>query len=119
MINACSPESQPYPALYQKKGGQQAEGGDSAPLLCAIGTSPGVFHLDMESSVQERHRCNGACPDEGDKNNPRGRIPPLCGKTERAGNVQRTFCGDLRDVCQYLKCDYKKGGDRFFSRVCM
>jgi len=26
--------SQPYPGLYQKQQGQQAEGGDSAPLLC-------------------------------------------------------------------------------------
>jgi len=30
---ACSPESQSYPGLDKKKGGQQVEGGDSAPLL--------------------------------------------------------------------------------------
>ena len=31
---ACSPESQPYPGLHQKKHDQQAEGGDAPPLFC-------------------------------------------------------------------------------------
>lgn len=29
---ALRPESQPYPGLHQKKSGQQAEGGEPAPL---------------------------------------------------------------------------------------
>ena len=33
----CSPESQPYPGLCQKKDGQQEEGVDPVPLLCAGG----------------------------------------------------------------------------------
>ena len=32
---------------------QQVEGGDPAPLFCHGETSPGVLHLDVESSVQE------------------------------------------------------------------
>ncbi|PKU47027.1 rna-directed dna polymerase from mobile element jockey-like [Limosa lapponica baueri] len=34
-ICACSPESQPYPGLHQKKCGQQVKGGNSAPVLCS------------------------------------------------------------------------------------
>ncbi|KAJ7409606.1 hypothetical protein WISP_113563 [Willisornis vidua] len=34
----AEPETQPYPELYQKQCGQQAEGGDSPPLTCPCGT---------------------------------------------------------------------------------
>lgn len=47
----CGPESQPYTGLYPKQHGQQVEGGDPAPLFCAVGASPGVPCPDMESSV--------------------------------------------------------------------
>ena len=63
-----SPESQPYAGLHQKQRGQQGEGGDPAPLLCAGEASPGVLHPDVESSVQEGHRPVGAHPEEGHKN---------------------------------------------------
>ena len=66
-----SPESQQYLEPHQKKSGQQVEGGDPAPLLCAGKASPGVPHSDVESSVQERHRPVGACPEEGHRNDPR------------------------------------------------
>jgi len=49
----CSPESQPDPGLHQKKRGQQGEGGDPAPPLCAGEASPGILYPDVESSVQE------------------------------------------------------------------
>jgi len=39
-VSPCSPESQPYPWLHQKKHSQQINGGDPAPLLCADETSP-------------------------------------------------------------------------------
>ena len=48
--------------------GQQDEGGDPAPLLCAGEASPGILRPDMESSVEERHRHVGAHPEEGHKN---------------------------------------------------
>ena len=48
-----SPESQPFPGLHQKQCGQQGEGDDPAPLLCAGEASPGVLRPDVESSVQE------------------------------------------------------------------
>jgi len=66
-----SPESQQYPELHQKRHGQQAEGGDPAPLLCAGETSAIVLYPDAESSVQERHRLVGVHSEEGHKNDPR------------------------------------------------
>jgi len=71
-----SPEGQPYPGLHQKKRGQEVEGGDPAPLLCAGETSPGVLHPNVESSVQDRHEAVGVHPGEGHKNDPRDGKPP-------------------------------------------
>ena len=59
-----------------------------ALLLCAGEASPGVLHPDVESSVQERHKPVGACPEEGYKNNPRDGTPLLQVQDERAGAVQ-------------------------------
>ena len=72
-----SRESQPCPGLHPKKCGQQVEGGDPASLLCAGEASPGVLHPDVESSVQERHRTVGACPEEHHKNDSRDETPLL------------------------------------------
>ncbi|KAK4816544.1 hypothetical protein QYF61_017745 [Mycteria americana] len=65
----CSPESQLYPGLHQKKRGQQVEGGDSAPLLHSGETPPGVLHPALEPSAQETHGSVGVDPEEGHKNN--------------------------------------------------
>ena len=53
------------------------QGGDPAPLLCAGEASPGALHPDVESSVQERHGSVGACPEEGQKYEPRDGTPLL------------------------------------------
>jgi len=73
----CSPESQLYPGLHQKKRGQQGEGGDAAFLLCTVETSSGVLRPDEESSVQGSHGAVGAHPEEGHKNDPGSGTPSL------------------------------------------
>ena len=87
---ACphSPESQLYAGLHPKQRGQQGEGGDPAPLLCAGETSPGVLCPDVEFLVQERHGPVRVCPEEGHTDDPRDGTFPLRGRTERAGAVQ-------------------------------
>ena len=64
-----------YPGLYPKKYGQEVEGGDPTPLVCAGETSPGVLHPDVETSVQERHRPDGVRPEAGHKKVPRDETP--------------------------------------------
>ena len=67
MSQQCS-QKQPYPGYHQKKHGQKVKEGDPDPLFCAAETSHGVLYSVVESSVQERHRPVGVCPDEGHKN---------------------------------------------------
>jgi len=63
-----SPESQLYPGLHQKQGGQQVEGSDSALLLCSGETPPEVLHPALKPSVQEGlHGAIGAGPEEATK----------------------------------------------------
>ena len=76
---ACphSSESQLCPGLHPKQHGQQGEGDDPAPLLCAGEASPGALHPHVEFSVQERHGPVGAQPEEGHQNDPRDGTPLL------------------------------------------
>lgn len=55
-ICTCSSESQSSLGLHQEKHDQQAEGGDSATLLCSCETRPGVQCPVLGSSTQEEHR---------------------------------------------------------------
>ena len=60
-----------------KKGGQQAEGGDSAPLLHSYEYPPGILNPALEPSTQEGRGTVGAGPKEGYKNDPRTGAPLL------------------------------------------
>ena len=53
------------------------EGGDPAPLFCTGEASTGVLLPDVEFSEEETHGPVGAQSEEGHKNDPRGRKPPL------------------------------------------
>ena len=74
---SCHLLSQPYPGLHQEKGGQQVEGGDSAPLLRFGETPPGVLRPALEPSARERDGCVGAGPEEGHRNDQRAGAPLL------------------------------------------
>ena len=75
MLCASSLEDQFYPELHQNKLDQHVKEGDPAPLLCTGEASPGVLHLDVESSVQKRHGPIGEHPEEGHKNDRRAGTP--------------------------------------------
>jgi len=79
---------QNFTGLHQKQRGLQVEGGDSAHLFRYVETPPGVLHLVLEPSAQERHGPVGAGPEEGQKNDQRAGTPLLRGKAERLGAVQ-------------------------------
>ena len=51
--------------------GQQVERGDPTTELCTGEILPAVLCVDVESSVQKRHRPVGVHPEEGHNNNPR------------------------------------------------
>jgi len=65
--------------------GQQAKGGDSAPLLCCGDTPRGVLHPALELSAQEGHVPVGAGPEKGHKSVQRAGAP-LLGR--KAGTVE-------------------------------
>jgi len=50
---------------------------DPVLLLCADETTPGKLCPDVEFPVQEKHGSIGVHSEEGNKNDPRDRIPPL------------------------------------------
>lgn len=66
---AYRPEGQLYPGLHQKTHGQQAKGGDSAPLFPSGEALPEVLCPALRySSAQERHGPVWAVLEEGHKN---------------------------------------------------
>jgi len=81
----CSPEGQPHPGLCQEKCDQQAEGGDSASLLCSREIPPGVLCPVLGPSRQEGDGAVGMGPEEGCEDDQRAGAPLLCGQAGRAG----------------------------------
>jgi len=115
---ARSPEGQLYPGLHQEKRGQQAEGGDSAPLLCSGETTRGELHTALEPAEQESHGAVGAGPEESTAKI-QG-LEHLCYE-ERLRVLglfsleKRRLQGHLIAAFQYLKGDYSKDRENFFS----
>lgn len=60
-------ESQPHPGMHPKLSGQQAQGEDSAPLLCPGETSPTLLHPAPGSPAQEGNQPVGVRPEEATK----------------------------------------------------
>jgi len=118
---ACNPEGQLYPGLHQEKGGQQVEGGDSAPLLCSGETPLGALHPALEPSAQEKHGPVGAGPEEATK---MIRGLEYLSYEERLRELglfrveKRRLQGNLTVAFQYLQRAYKKDGDKLFSSTC-
>lgn len=74
---ACSPETQPSPGMHHKTSGQQVEEGGSPPVPGSGETPPGVLHLVLGSSAQERYGPVRGHPEEGHKDNLKAEIPLL------------------------------------------
>ena len=79
-------ESQFYPGQYQKKSGQQVEGGDCSPLLSRE-ISPAVPCSALGSPAQERHGAVGVAPETGHSAAQGTGVPLLWRKAEGADLV--------------------------------
>lgn len=74
-----------YPGLHQKRGDQEAEGGDCPPLLCPCEAPSGVQCLGLRPPAQEKCGAVGVGPQGGHKNDHRAGALILLKQAERVG----------------------------------
>jgi len=83
--------------------------------------APGILCIDVESSVQERHRPVGEHLEKGHKNDSRDERSPSKNRLRKPGLFsieKRRLWGDLREAFQYQKgAIRKKGTDSFAGSV--
>ena len=89
--------------------------------LCTAEASLGVLHPDVESSAQERCGPVSLCPEEGQKNDPRGWTASLWGALPWGLRLfsleKRRPGGGWVEAFQYLKGNCKKEGDSLAESV--
>ena len=115
----CSPESQPFPGLHQKKCGQQVEGSGPASLLCTGEASLEVLSrcpqyrrdVDLLECIQRRATKMMEGMEHLPSEDRLRELGPFILEKER-------FWGYLKAAFQYPKGDCKKGRGELLSRVC-
>ena len=74
---ASHQESQLYPGLLQKRGGQHEEGGDCPPLLCLCEAPSRVLRPGVGPPAQEECKAVGGGPEDGHKDDQNAGSPLL------------------------------------------